>query len=498
MTRTLRRGALAATLLLTASLAAQTTLTPLGPMPAPPENPTTPAKAVLGKMLFWEEQLSSDNGVACGTCHKPFAGGSDDRVHHPFAGHPGPDALFGTDDDIAGSIGVISNDVNCNPLDDGTFFPMRQVTARRTPSFIGIGYGDTSFWDGRASDTFEDPQNPGTVLIPTGGALESQAVGPILSAVEMACEDRTWADVVFKLETVTPMALATDLTPDMVSALSADPTYPQLFEEAFGDTAVTAARIGMAIASYERTLVPNRTPLDLFLLGDSSALTADQEEGLALFEEHCSVCHAGNEFSDHDFHHIGVRPDFEDIGREEVTGLIGDRGKMKTPPLRNVALRAPFFHNGGKATLQDVLIFYNVGGDFPTTDPDMIELGIENQDLLLIEDFLTNALTDDRVLNEVAPFDRPTLQQYFVRGDSNQDLAFDIGDALHLLDLLFASTGNPIPCADASDANDDGALDLGDAITMLNRLFAGASELPAPTDVSFGHDPTIDALGCNP
>ncbi len=474
------------------------TFSVLGPMPEPAENPLTPEKAVLGKLLFWEEQLSSNDGVACGTCHKPFAGGSDARVGLPLSAHPGVDGMFGTEDDVIGSIGVIARDETCAEFDDGIFFPERQVTNRRTPSFIGIGYGDSSFWDGRATDEFIDPET-GDIAIATGGSLESQAIGPILSTVEMACNDRTWDDVRTKLESVTPMALATDIPLDMLDALAVDPTYPDLFEAAFGTPDITAARIGFAIASYERTLVPDRTPFDLFLLGDPSALTADQELGMDLFELHCAgVCHSGAELSDNDFHHIGVRPADEDIGREEVTGNPADRGKMKTPPLRNVALRAPFFHNGGKETIQDVLIFYNTGGDFPTTDPDMIELGISNSELLLIEDFLINGLTDNRLINEFAPFDRPTLQTFFRRGDSNQDFGLDIADATHLLTFLFVVGSDPLPCEDASDANDDGGLDLADAISMLSRLFSGDPPLPSPSDISFGHDPTLDALGCNP
>ncbi|MCA8960645.1 MAG: hypothetical protein KDC38_09040 [Planctomycetes bacterium] len=478
-----------------ANLLAQTSFTPLGPMPEPAENPLTPQKAILGKILFWDEQLSSDNGVACATCHQPEAGGSDPRVGLPLSANPGPDGIFGTEDDIAGSIGVVSADMGCGPTDDGVFFPERQVTGRRTPSFVGAGYSDSSFWDGRATDEFLDPET-GAVAIVTGGALESQAVGPIVSSVEMACNGRTWDDVRTKLETVTPLSLASDLTPDIIDALTLDPTYPDLFEAAFGTPEITGRRIGFAIASYERTLVPDRTPFDLFLLGDSSALTADQEAGMALFELHCSVCHAGPALSDHGFHHIGVRPETDDIGREMVTGDVADRGKFKTPPLRNVALRAPFFHNGGKESLQEVLIFYNTGGDFPTTDPDMLTLTLPNEELLLIEDFLT-ALTDNRLLFALPPFDHPTLQPYFRRGDSNQDLTVNIADATHLLTFLFVPAADPLLCEDASDANDDGVLDLADAISILSRLFAGAAPLPPPADDSFGHDPTLDGLGCD-
>ena len=94
-----------------------------------------------------------------------------------------------------------------------------QVTGRRSPSNIGAAYFDDLFWDGRATSTFTDPQT-GLVSVQSGGALESQSLGPILSFVEMADTGRTWNDVVTKLARVEPLALATDLTPDLVATLA--------------------------------------------------------------------------------------------------------------------------------------------------------------------------------------------------------------------------------------------------------------------------------------
>ena len=129
----------------------------------------------------------------------------------------------------------------------------------------------------------------------------------------------------------------------------------------------------------------------------------------------------------------------------DVTMNMDDRGKFKVPPLRNVALRAPFFHTGGKFDLDDLLSFYNSGGDFrDNIDPEMIQPNeLINAELQLIKTFLEGALTDLRVENELPPFDRPTLQTYFRRGDSNQDLTVDVGDPIHLLEYLFA--GGPAP-----------------------------------------------------
>ena len=87
------------------------------PPPVSPENPLTEEKRVLGKILFWDEQLSSDDTVACGTCHIPAAGGADPR----FAAHPGPDGLFGTEDDTIGSAGIVHRNVSNEPVVDPFF-----------------------------------------------------------------------------------------------------------------------------------------------------------------------------------------------------------------------------------------------------------------------------------------------------------------------------------------------------------------------------------------
>jgi cytochrome c peroxidase len=84
----------------------------------------------------------------------------------------------------------------------------------------------------------------------------------------MASDGRTWADVTNKLAVVTPLARAANIPADMVAALIQSPSYPELFADAFGDTDITPNRIGMAIATYERTLVPDDTPWDRFMAGD--------------------------------------------------------------------------------------------------------------------------------------------------------------------------------------------------------------------------------------
>lgn len=381
----------------------------LPPAPFPPENPLTESKRVLGKILFWDEQLSSDNTMACGTCHMPVRGGTDPRVGL----NPGPDALFGTADDKRGSPGMIRQD-SALDYEAADFFGLApQVGTRNANSAIMAMYAPSLFWDGRASNQFVDPQT-GAVVIAAGAALESQAVGPVMNVLEMAHENRDWDQVTTKLAIAHPLALASDIPPDMADAVSVHPTYPALFEAAFGDPEITAARIGMAIATYERTLVPNQTPWDLFNAGNSGAMTPQQINGWTAFNgSRCSACHTPPQFTNNTFRNIGLRPNNEDIGRQEVTGNPADRGRFKVPSLRNVGLRNRFMHTGQFNALGPVMGFYaNVGGQQFTNNRDPLlntPIGFPPPVTNDIINFLANGLTDPRVAAESFPFDRPIL-----------------------------------------------------------------------------------------
>ena len=232
-----------APLLLSLSLPAAAQ-SPLGEPVAPVENRTTQWKAALGKMLFWDEQLSSDGTIACGTCHIPGAGGSDPRaIGAPL--NPGPDGFFGTGDDIGGSPGVRRTNAFGHFLLDPVSGLEPQITGRTTPSMIGAAFVPELFWDGRASDTFVDPQT-GQVLIQTGGALESQSLGPLVSDVEMAFQGRGWDDLIDRVEAIRPLALASNLPPDVQNALLLHDNYPDLFQVAFGSPGIDAGRIAFA------------------------------------------------------------------------------------------------------------------------------------------------------------------------------------------------------------------------------------------------------------
>lgn len=409
--------------LLAALASCSVALAQLPPPWVPPQNPVTPPKVVLGKILFWEEQLSSDDSVACGTCHLPEFGGSDGRVAAGL--HPGPDGLFGTADDIHGSAGIVrqtnSGDFAWSP----TFGTARQVTARTSPSMMAAAHHQELFWDGRASSQFVDPETS-AVVIPLGGALESQAVGPILNPVEMGVQGRTWQDVRQKLQAAVPLRLATNLPPDVAAALQQTPTYPLLFTAAFGDPAITGARIGMALATYERTLNPDDTPWDRYQAGQTSAMTASEKTGWQLFQNQgrCAACHWAPLFSDDLFHNLGLRWGAEDIGRGAFSPVPDDFAAFKTPTLRNAGLRPRLFHNGQSPALADAAqwsdpastlnVYWNGGGVDPTNlDPFLLplnQLGVTQAEVALIQDFVRTALTDQRAALRLPPFDHPDLR----------------------------------------------------------------------------------------
>ncbi|WP_419190497.1 cytochrome-c peroxidase [Saltatorellus ferox] len=387
----------------------------LGPPPVPAENPITESKRILGKALFWDEQLSSDSTVACGTCHIPSAGGSDPRLDMGSR-HPGLDGVYGGADDRFTSAGVRHHDSSGEAMADPIKGFDAQVTGRRAPTMIGAAFFDDLFWDGRATSTFVDPQT-GLVSIPSGGALESQSLGPIVSFVEMADEGRTWDDVIQKLEDVRPLALAEDLNPDLVAALAASPDYPALFATAFGDPAITAERIAYALATYQRTLHPDQTPWDLFQNGQTNALTSTQRQGMNTFlaaGNHCVDCHPPPLFSDGTYRNLGLRDIAEDSGRQGFTGNFSDRGKFKVPTLRNVGLRKRFFHHGDPLFNSVFLgvFLYNGGAGFFTDnkDPILSQIFFSPAAATSMQAFLEGGLTDPRVAAELPPFDRPTLR----------------------------------------------------------------------------------------
>lgn len=395
-------------------------------VPAPAGNPVTEGKRILGKILFWDEQLSTDDSVACGTCHHPGHGGADDRL----AVHPGPDLTFDTGNETFGSPGIPLYDANRQAQDHPNHGFAAQVTRRASQSVLTAMYADALFWDGRARDQLVDPVS-GNIVLASGAALEAQALVPILSSIEMGNVNRTWQQVTGKLAAVAPLALATELPADIANALQGAADYPALFDQAFGDPAITPVRIAMAIATYERTLVPDQSPFDLYVQGNVSAMSADQVAGWELFRDSvCAGCHVPPLFTSNGFARTGLRTRFDDNGLQVFTKDTADFGHFKIPSLRNVGLRKALTHVGWITDVQDAIDFYNAGTHdtghtiFPdglssVPDPenpgtslriDQIDFfGSEPDKQALVVDFLSNALTDPRAAAETFPFDRPAL-----------------------------------------------------------------------------------------
>ncbi|MGE3174583.1 MAG: cytochrome-c peroxidase [Planctomycetota bacterium] len=429
----------------------------------------------LGKALFWDEQAGGDGRVACATCH--FQAGVDVRAVNTV--HPGPNGVFDSGvlpgqeltaadfpiagDDIVGSQGVVRADFVgldgasplavdlCDFVDDGVFFPQRQVTGRNSPPTLMSIYNRVNFWDGRAAQEFNGVDGSGDevagILVDDGRGLRrvpvelepastaSQAVGPPLSPVEMTCAGRSFAQMGRKLLGRTPLALQV-VAPDdsALGTLSRFPgpgletTYTDMVRAAFharyhrsrertadGFTQMEANFTlfwGLAILVYESTLVPDATPFDRYAEGDRRALTRRQLRGLEVWEGRgrCDQCHDGPAFNGaalragagDAFANIGVTPTREDPGLR--------RGEFKTPTLRNVELTGPYFHNGRYLTLRQVVDFYDRGGDFDNDalDSQVRRLGLSNAEKEALVDFML-ALTDDRVRYERAPFDHPSL-----------------------------------------------------------------------------------------
>jgi len=378
---------------------------------SPIQNSPSEAKRVLGKILFWDEQLSSDSTVSCGTCHIPSSGGSDPRPGH----HPGFDQTFVTADDVIGSPGVIRTDEFDNYQRSDSFGTEAQVTGRVSFSNLMSMFNGSLFWDGRASLNFVDPET-GEHMFQSGVAgLEIQATAPILNEIEMGHAGRTWDQVRDKLTRVRPLAVADSIPADMSDAIAVDPTYGELFDEAFGDPEINAVRIAFALATYQRTLVPNESPWDLWNSGDSGAMTAQQITGFTAYQASaCTFCHPAPTYANSDFFVDGVRPPFEDLGRQLVTGLNSDRGRFRTPSIRNVGLRDKLMHTGTFENIDDVFDHYarrNGRIPFPDNLNGFVAGGISFSPgvEVAVKDFLTNGLTDPRVANETFPFDRPSL-----------------------------------------------------------------------------------------
>ncbi len=406
-------------------------------------------------------QLSDpNNNRSSVTRDKRQVAGSAGQVHRQFLGLDPAGSTFETGANLSApsffNIGGVST---------------RQVTTRNTPSTINAVFNYRNFWDGRASNVFTgatpfgDSDSAQNVYVfqnqrlthsavrMLNASLASQATGPVLNEVEMSFAGRNWHDVGRKLLPLSPLARQTVATDDSVLG-GLTGTYTDLVQKAFQNAYWSAPDLidgysqmeqnfglfwALAIQAYESTLISDNTRFDQFQEGNRTALTALEQQGLQVFQggnSQCSTCHRGPEMTesaftsvlrgntqandpgDFGFFRTGVTPLADDpglnandgFGRPLFTGN-GTQGAFKTPGLRNIELTGPYFHDGGQATLEQVIDFYGRNGDFPAggnLGPGIGRIRLSAADKTALVAFL-KALTDDRVKYERAPFDHPSL-----------------------------------------------------------------------------------------
>ncbi|WP_333839945.1 cytochrome-c peroxidase [Pelomicrobium sp.] len=333
---------------------------PLGlpEVPLPPDNPLTPARIELGRKLFLDRRLSHNGTLSCAMCHVPEQG-------------------F-TSNELATPIGLEGRSLR-----------------RNAPTLYNVAYAMRLFHDGRET------------------SLENQVWSPLLARNEMG--NPSVGYVIEKIQTLSD--------------------YKGLFEQAFG-RGPDMLTVGQALAAYQRTLLSANAPFDRWYYGkEAGALSREAQRGFEVFrgKAGCTACHLVGEkyalFTDNAFHNTGVgwarsmgvrgkrsvrlapgltvevdekmlqdfEPPIPDTGRFEVTFDPRDRWAYRTPTLRNVALTAPYMHDGSLATLEEVVAFYDRGGfDHPLRDPRLKPLGLTAEEQQALVAFL-KALTGDNV-----------------------------------------------------------------------------------------------------
>jgi cytochrome c peroxidase len=326
----------------------------------PSDNPTTPEKVELGKLLFFDPILSDDNTLSCAHCHHPHLGFSDGQPRSRGRGGKGAGR------ERTGGIEL----------------------TRGAPSLWNTVYNHRQFWDGRAAH------------------LEEQA----------------------RMVITTPEEVNADPA-ELVRELKAIPEYRALFDKAFGGTdgeSITFNNVTHAIAAFQRTLVSFNSRFDRYAAGDGSALSPQEKRGLKLFlspKTRCNECHGIPVFADRNFKVIGVPPPKDgpaDVAKPEAERGRGGgpNGAFKIPTLRNIALTAPYMHNGVFETLEEVLDFYAGGGgrglglDVPLQDDKIRKFSLTPQEKADLIAFLL-ALTDESAAPEIparVPSGLPVVQ----------------------------------------------------------------------------------------
>lgn len=328
-------------------------------LPIPSDNLQTREKIKLGRALFHDKRLSADGTVSCATCHRP---------------------------ELTHSDGL--------PVSEGT---AGLKGTRNAPSIVNAAYLTSLFWDGRRQ------------------SLEDQAQDPFTDSAEHGFTDQN----------------------TLLEQIRGLPEYQVAFKQAFGVDrgAISIGHVTKAIAAFERTLVAGNSPVDRYYYGgDKASLSQSAIKGLSLFTGRagCAKCHTigsdGALFTDQDFHSLGVglkrieprlaeiarlafnaeglaqaggkvsAADLAELGRFRVTKMAADIGKFRTPSLRNVAVTAPYMHDGSVPTLEaavDLEVYYR---GIESGRP-LILTPVEKADLL---SFLT-ALTSPQFLAPKRP-----------------------------------------------------------------------------------------------
>ncbi|GHN01245.1 cytochrome-c peroxidase [Cytophagales bacterium WSM2-2] len=326
----------------------------------PADNPVTPSKRLLGKLLFYDPILSGEKDIACVTCHLPnrgYADGIDLSIGVGGKGQ-GPDRS----DFSNGRIPLLGR--NSQTIINVAYNGLISGSQKYDPMTAPM------FWDGRRK------------------SIEIQCIGP---------------PTVFNI--MLGDAYSSAVTYDsLVARLKKIPEYETLFSEAFGTpNSITKENIAKAIAAFERTIVSANSAYDRYVKGDRSALTDDEKLGLQLFytKANCVTCHSGPMFSDYNYYNLGIaynqkRPD-PDKG-------VDNTFVFRTPSLRNIALTAPYMHDGVLQTLEEVMAHYaratSANSDITWIDPKIQPLNLSEKETAAIISFL-RALTDDSYDREV-------------------------------------------------------------------------------------------------
>ena len=296
------------------------------PLPdLPRDNPLTVERVELGRALFFDKRVSGNNSQACAGCHAPDKAFTDGRRTARGA--------------------------------DG------RLGSRNSMPLFNLAWKKEFFWDGRAK------------------SLREQVLQPIQNPIEM---HQSLTNLVAKLSAIRGRGPAEDQTPEATNGpqLSGVTDYPARFTAAFGSPEITAEKISLALENYLLTLTSYDAKFDRVLRGEETFFPEEQR-GFELFSGEfsprsgqfgadCFHCHGGPLFQSQGYANNGSDGALTDLGRERVTGRASDRGKFAVPSLRNVALTAPYMHDGRFRTLEEVVEHYATGiPRSPTLDPNL-------------------------------------------------------------------------------------------------------------------------------